>query len=111
MWYHSIVIDEQGLLETIEDLTTRINSFSRKRNPFRVVVQQEQLNEEAINFPVVRFYLVLTPDFAVKNERQAWQFCQKMQEAAQEIADMNDWNYCVAPEPNKRPMGGGMRHA
>ena len=100
MYYYTVSIDENEMVALLDDLRERINAFSKRRRPFSVVVTQEQLDEN-MAAQVARFHLVVTPDFVVKNERQALQFCEHMKEAAEEIQAMNEANYVVVPPPSR----------
>ena len=102
-WYYTVTIDENDLKAAIEDLTTRINSKFKRVKPFRIVCETEPMDEETMKGEFIRFRLVVTPDFSVKNEAQAWKFCQTMREAADEVQEMNNQNYVLAPPPPRKP--------
>lgn len=104
MYYYTISIDQEGIDEEVEALIGRVNAPFKKRKPFSIVTTEEQMCE-TMAAKVARFHLVVTPDFVVKSERQAWAFCQNMRAAAEEVQAMNDANYVITPPPSKR-MGG-----
>jgi hypothetical protein len=107
--YWTTSIDEEKLLSIIDELTQKANACVKKKNPFsketpqpfRVIFLPEQLDEEASD-EAIRFYLVVTPDFSVSNEDQAWNLCQSMKAAAEAVEKANEANYVLLTPPRKQ---------
>lgn len=111
MWCYTLSLDAESLKEAVEDLTNKANTAFKKTKPFRIIVEEEPMKEtlgESMGGSFVRFSLAVTPNFTVKNERQAMRFCQLMKEAAEEVEKMNAANYVLVPPADRRggPRGG-----
>lgn len=109
MYYYTISIDEQGLKDTIDDLTARINEPFDKGlkpvRPFQILTTEESMDAPTMGGRFVRFHLVVVPGFVAKNEKQAWKFCDMMRTAALEVKKMNNENYVVVQPPRHMPGG------
>jgi len=101
--YWTWSVTQDTLNEDIERLTNELNSFSRKYNPFRIVMEQEQIDPEMDAY-VLRFSLAVTSDFEVK-ERHAYDFVNRLKGAAIEVEKMNESNYTLVRPPRKQGPG------
>lgn len=103
MYYLTTTIDEYGMADIVNEVSNRINGGAmRKRQPFGIVRTEEPLNAETMpGVMVSTFYLVLTGEANVKNEKQAAEFMAAMTAAAEEIERMNEANYVIARQATR----------
>lgn len=99
--YWAWIISPEELQRDVDDLTQRVNSFSRKYSPFRIVVEQERLDPN-MDFDVCRFSLATTSEFEVRDSK-AVDFIGKLKDAAAEVERMNESNYHIVLPPRKTP--------
>ena len=97
-------IDEQGMADLINEAAARVNAPMRKRQPFGIVRTEEPIDPEAMPAVMVStFYLVLVGDCGANGAKQAADFVEAMNAAADEVRRMNEANYILAHIPRRIP--------